>query len=381
MPEFTTAQRLRDYITDTWLNNSGGPFSLTAEDQVNAIMELTNSMYLRDQLRNSGQSQVHWDNITNVPNLAPRTAQVLTVNPFGTNPSPSHTREQALGSTTNTFNTIGSAIGVAQNNDIVVIDGGTYNEIVSIPAGLHTHFIFRNFAHLTGNIRYEGDADYTGLRILSDRTGKITGDIHIHSAVSDCIISGFNAIEGRFTRGGGVDLQGLSILHCGSLLNTEMQGVGGTVGYIDNITFNTLIPSNFNAPSFVNCKLVGGRFSNDSNRGFRTIGLVDNCHFSLTTGGFGSFGQITSSYRFKSSSFKTTSNYIFDLHPFSPGGNYIQLENCTFEAGVAVFNNKRSNTVLHKNCMGNVPMLSAAGTSSVIEISDSYLLNSNVKAL
>jgi len=129
MPEFTGAQGLRDYITNTWLNTLDGPFSVTTEDQVNAIMELLNSTYLREQLRTTGSAEIHWGNITNVPST--KNGSVVYVCPSNPNASDA----KAMGTPETPFQTVAAAFGaglIIPSTEIRLIGTGTEN--FSIPA-------------------------------------------------------------------------------------------------------------------------------------------------------------------------------------------------------------------------------------------------------
>lgn len=383
MAEFDNVGDFSNHIENViGLSDAGGNLSVTTQVQRTAIAEVFGSAFFKNELRTSGAGgEVHWDNVTNKPPLGWLSANnLLFVNPNGRNPSSFHPLSTVLGNPRNTFITIQDAANLAQSGHTIVVDGGVYTENITIQTSQQVNFYFRNSAQLIGNITYPGNATYNNCFISSDGTGKITGDVTIHSTTQDFVIEGFHVVDGAFRATGGTLLSGLRIRNCKNLLNTSFQSLGSGLYNIDLITFNTLMPVNESLEGeIVNCNFAGTRFSNNSNQGYRRLGRFRNCQFEFSGGGFGSFGQITGSYFFQDCTFKTDQNYLFDLHAFAPGANLIEMYNCRFVSGVSVFNNQRTNTLVHQSCRGNVPMLNASGSSSVIEDTDgSYFQTSSI---
>lgn len=382
MPEFNNQTDFDNYIRDTiGLSDAGGALSVTTEIERDAIKEVFGSTYFKNELRTSGAGgEVHWDNVTNTPVLTVIVDQCLFVNPNGANPSDFHTLGQALGNQSNTFITIAAAAAIAESGHTVVVQGGNYTGNVVVNQGQQVSFVFEKNAEMIGNLTYPSPAQYNSCVIMSDGTGKITGDITIHNTTQDFTISGFREINGRFLATGGTLLQGLRIQNCERILNTSFASVGRGLRNIPLITFTNLIGSTQSLQGdIVNCRFEGVRFSGDSNTGFRFLGKFYNCHFEFTGGGFGSFGQVTGSYFFQDCTFKTDQNFLFNLHNFAPGGNNIQIINCGFVTAAAVFNGTHVllSTLVHKGCYGSVPMLS--GATGITEITDgSYWQNAAI---
>lgn len=292
---------------------------------------------------------------------AGKNGNVLYVSSSNSFASDAYLRANAVGRMSKPFATVQGAVSEAISGDTVCILGGSYTENISVTFGQNVSLCFLMGAVLNGNITYPGPAIYSGGRIYSDGTGKILGNITFH-ATSSWQIFGFDEINGGFLSLGGNGLVGLSIENCNKLLNTVFQNLGGGLRNIGLITFSTLIPANTSMiGDTYNCNFVGTRFSGISNTGYRFLGNFYNCTFKFTGGNFGSFGQATSSYLFKNCQFSTNQNFIFDLHIFAPGGNYIQFLNCDFVAGLNVFGgNQATTTIQHSNCNSNVPFANAS---------------------
>lgn len=297
----------------------------------------------------------------NVFATAGQNANVLYVSSSNAFASDSYLRADAIGRVSKPFATIQAAVSEALDGDTVCVLGGTYAENITVTFQQNVSFCFLFSAALSGNITYPGPFVYAGGKIYSDGTGKITGNITFHET-SNWQIFGFNTIDGQFLSLGGNGLVGLNIENCNALLNTTLNGVGGGLKNIGLITFTTLLSSVGKLLGDIRmCTFVGTRFSSVSNASFRELGKFYDCKFEFTGGNFGSFGQETHNYFFKNCQFKTDQNFVFDLHVFAPGNNYIQFLDCDFVAAANVVGgNQATTTIQHSNCNGNVPFANAS---------------------